>query len=84
MGRLHSDMGVQLLENKALSWDIIRKSACVLTEITIRKSQGLPVGHDDPDSHGKREVLRTKFTTVGLHTKFVSLLRHLNPLMPRG
>jgi hypothetical protein len=34
-------MGVQPLENKALSWGIIRKSACALTEITIRKSQAL-------------------------------------------
>ena len=40
-------MGLQLLENKALSRDIIRKSACMLAEITIRKSQELahtPVG----------------------------------------
>ena len=35
----HSDMGVQLLENKALSWGTIRKAACILAEITIRKSQ---------------------------------------------
>ena len=37
--RPHSDRGLQLLENKALSWGIIRKSACILAEITIRKSQ---------------------------------------------
>src|SRR6516165_117442 len=39
----HSDVGVQPLENKALSWDTIRKSACILTEITIRKSLGIYV-----------------------------------------
>jgi hypothetical protein len=32
-------MGVQPLENKALSWGTIRKSACLLTDITIQKSQ---------------------------------------------
>src|SRR2546426_8523224 len=39
MVRLHRDVDLQLLENKALSWGIIRKSACILAEITIRKSQ---------------------------------------------
>src|SRR5712664_1545257 len=29
----------QLIERKALSWGIVRKSACILAEITIRKSQ---------------------------------------------
>src|SRR6266436_6720161 len=32
-------MSLQLLENKALSWGIIGKSAPILAEITIRKSQ---------------------------------------------
>jgi len=32
-------MGLQAIENKALSRGIIRKSACILAEITIRKSQ---------------------------------------------
>ena len=32
-------MGLQPLENKALSWGIIGKSAPILAEITIRKSQ---------------------------------------------
>jgi hypothetical protein len=32
-------MSLQPLENKALSWGIIGKSAPVLAEITIRKSQ---------------------------------------------
>ena len=41
MGRLHRDVGLQLLENKALSWGITRKSACILAEITIRKSHPL-------------------------------------------
>src|SRR5215475_9194733 len=39
MGPPHSDVDLQLLENKALSWGIIRKSAYILAEITIRKSQ---------------------------------------------
>ena len=30
---------MQTIENKALSWGAIRKSACILAEITIRKSQ---------------------------------------------
>ena len=34
-------MGIQPLENKALSWGTIRKSASILAAITIRKSQGL-------------------------------------------
>jgi arylsulfatase A-like enzyme len=39
MIRLHRDVGLQLLENKVLSRGITRKSACILTEITIRNSQ---------------------------------------------
>ena len=39
MGRPYRDVSWQLIENKALSWGIIRKSACILAEITIRKSQ---------------------------------------------
>ena len=39
MGRPHRHVGLQLLESKALSWGIIRRSACILAEITIRKSQ---------------------------------------------
>ena len=35
------DVGLQLLENKVLSWGIIGKSAPILAEITIRKSQPL-------------------------------------------
>jgi len=34
-------VGLQLLENKALSWGIIRRSACILAETTIRKSQSI-------------------------------------------
>ena len=37
--KLPREMCSQPLENKALSWGIIRKSACILAEITIRKSQ---------------------------------------------
>jgi len=32
-------VGLQRLENKVLSWGIIGKSAPILAEITIRKSQ---------------------------------------------
>jgi len=34
-------VGLQMLENKALSRDIIGKSAPILAEITIRKSQDI-------------------------------------------
>jgi len=37
--RLHSDVVLQLIEKTVLSWGIIRKSAHILTEITIRTSQ---------------------------------------------
>jgi len=40
-GTIPRDVGLQTLENTALSWGVIRKSACVLTEITIRKSHPL-------------------------------------------
>ena len=43
MIRLHRDVGLQLIENKVLSWGIIGKSAPILAEITIRKSQELSI-----------------------------------------
>jgi len=36
---IHSDVGLQTLDNKALSRGIIGKSTPILAEITIRKSQ---------------------------------------------
>jgi hypothetical protein len=39
MRRLLREVCSQLIEKKALSWGIIRKSACILAKITIRKSQ---------------------------------------------
>jgi hypothetical protein len=39
MGRPHRHVGLQSLENKALSWGIIRRSAYILAKITIRKRQ---------------------------------------------
>jgi hypothetical protein len=39
MGQPPSDVGLQPLENKVLSWGIIGKSASILAEIMIRKSQ---------------------------------------------
>jgi len=37
--KLPREMCPQLIVSKALSWGIIRKSACLLADITIRKSQ---------------------------------------------
>src|SRR5713101_4984707 len=39
MRRLVREVCSQPIDCKALSWDIIRKSTCILAEITIRKSQ---------------------------------------------
>ena len=50
MGPPHSDVDLQLLENKALSWGIIRKSACILAAITIRKSHPLALQRHLPIS----------------------------------
>src|SRR5262249_42569909 len=41
LGEPRSAMDLQLLENKALSWSTIRKPACLLATITIRKSQNI-------------------------------------------
>jgi hypothetical protein len=45
-------VGLQLLENKALSRGIIRMSACILADITIRKSQALTKGAGLPRTIG--------------------------------
>jgi hypothetical protein len=37
-------VGIQVPENKTLSWGIIEKSAPLLAGITIRKSQSLTIG----------------------------------------
>src|SRR5215813_7422550 len=39
IGDDHQSVSLQIIENKALSWGIIRKSACIHDEITIWKSQ---------------------------------------------
>jgi hypothetical protein len=39
--KLPREMYSQPIVHKALSWGAIRKSACILAEITIRKSQGI-------------------------------------------
>src|SRR5687767_8045100 len=44
-GTTPSDVGLQLRENKALSWGIIGKSAHILAEITIRESQSSTVSN---------------------------------------
>ena len=41
--KLPSEMYSQPIVHKALSWDAIRKSPCILAEITIRKSQSLVI-----------------------------------------
>ena len=41
IGRPHSDVRLQALENKVLSWGIRGKSASLLADITIRKSHPL-------------------------------------------
>jgi hypothetical protein len=44
-GAIPRDVGLQTLENKALSRGIIGKSAPILAEITIRKSQDHRIAH---------------------------------------
>src|SRR5262245_29161431 len=58
MGRLHRDTSLQLLENKALSCGIIRKSACILAEVTIRKSH--------PLEGSCQEAIPLPYTTFGI------------------
>ena len=41
--KLPREMCSQPIVHKALSWGAIRKSACILAEITIRKSQAVSV-----------------------------------------
>jgi transposase-like protein len=43
-------VGLQALENKVLSWSIIGKSAPILAEITIRKSQDIVKHGLSPES----------------------------------
>ena len=45
MGRSPRDVGLQTLENKALSWGVIGKSAPILAEIIIRKSQEIVLAY---------------------------------------
>src|SRR3954454_17282064 len=65
MGRPHSDVSVQPIDNKALSWGITRKSACILTEIKIRKSQEVKFCELFPDR------CRIRTTWVRLERKFL-------------
>jgi mRNA-degrading endonuclease YafQ of YafQ-DinJ toxin-antitoxin module len=48
-------MGLQALENKALSWGSIRKSVCILAEIPIRKSQEKNPLDPSLNNHALRE-----------------------------
>jgi len=66
-GTTLSDVGLQLIENKALSWGIIRRSAYILAEITIRKSQtpslrGFLVVQSSPE---KRPIPETSLFKIG-------------------
>ena len=62
MARSHRDVGLQPLENKALSWGIIRKSACILAEITLRKSQ--KESHLEQVNHTVLQVLNPEHVEV--------------------
>src|SRR6516165_7333538 len=64
-GQPHSDMDVQPLENTALSWGTIRKSACILAEITYRKSQDCSV----PGAATGRPGLALGSTTAGVQQR---------------
>src|SRR5712664_261956 len=55
----------QLIEKKALSWGIIRKSACILAEITIRKSH--------PLEGSCQEAIPLPDTTFDIFSRCVSL-----------
>jgi hypothetical protein len=44
-GATHSDVGLQALENTALSQGITGKSALILADITIRKNQDTMADH---------------------------------------
>ena len=63
-GTIPRDVGLQTLENTALSWGIIRKSACVLTEITIRKSQYFSVLNTDRMAGGPSGIYDHRSATL--------------------
>ena len=65
MVRPHGDVDLQLLENKALSWGIIRKSACIFAEITIRKSH--------PLEGSRQEAIPLPSTTFDIFSRCVPL-----------
>jgi hypothetical protein len=50
-------VGLQTLENKALSWGIIRRSAYILAEITVRKSQVIKAAELKTWQHRAEEKL---------------------------
>jgi hypothetical protein len=62
-------MSLQPLENKVLSQGIIRRSACMLAEITIRKSQVLFVFGGNAAKHPRQQ----KFTR---QSPYGTLLEH--------
>ena len=77
-------MSLQPLEHKALSWGIIRKSACILAEITIRKSQERALKEAlDPSEPQKVINLECKMNLAraeGTHTHWHMLPRYRNPI----
>ena len=72
-------MGLQLTENKALSWGIIGKSAHILAEITIRESQSSTVVAEGClDGPHVQEHIRDDLNQAGLKDPPVyELARHL-------
>ena len=75
--KLPREMYSQPIVHKALSWGAIRKSACILTEITIRKSQFLfPVAFSYSASAFARKYLsrgirrRRKYCGSVSHPKY--------------
>ena len=62
---IHGDVSFQLIENKALSWGIIGKSAPMLAEITIRKSH--------PLEGSCQEAIRPLYTTFDIFSRCVPI-----------
>jgi hypothetical protein len=61
--KLSREMYSQPIVHKALSWGTIRKSACILAEITIRKSQVISLDLRFHHSHSGRDLLSSSLTS---------------------
>jgi len=58
-------MGLQTIENKALSWGIIGKSAPTLAEIKIQKSQPLSFASNEDDTESDFTLCRNPSRATG-------------------